>query len=284
MEPSRPDALPDGSRRGPQLGFEVTRALANDQGVRQGVGGASLAEGGRVSLATSASSGALAQAISAWAGHPRRRSIPGIASGWPVAPDVRRSMILARRMGGRLFQLARKEISRRAHDLVILWDVSGSMAEYVPHFLPWIQGLVQKRRRCRVFAFGTEMVEITGALRLSPVRARDYLHALRRLWGGGTAIARAIEGLAAPASKVMTSSTLLVIISDGWEAERTEWLVKALAHCRAGVGRIIWLNPLSATPGYRPVQRGIVVAQRYADHMGSGATYRELRDLGHSEA
>jgi uncharacterized protein with von Willebrand factor type A (vWA) domain len=145
-------------------------------------------------------------------------------------------------------------------------------------YLPWLAALANRRRDCRVFAFGAEWMEVTARL-----RRRQAREALRDVgvFGGGTAIGRAVEALLEVAP---LSGALVVIISDGWEGEPVERLRGGLAQVRDRARRMVWVNPLMATPGYEPVQRGIRTALRYVDRMVAGNTYQAIAELGLEEA
>ncbi|MCL8207696.1 MAG: VWA domain-containing protein [Actinomycetia bacterium] len=251
---------------------------------RQGVGGATLRAGGRIALPAAAMGGALWAAVQAWAGDPRRLALKGRRHGLGGRINWARTIRAARRTGGRLVRLVREPEPRRPLDLVVLWDVSGSMAEYIPHYLPWLYGVVGRRPRTRVVIFGTEAVDVTALLHGPYARARATLEAVRHAWGGGTAIGRAVDVLNADVLPKTGPSVLVVVISDGWEAEPEGRLNRALARLKQRADRLVWINPLAATPGYRPVQRGIVVARRYADRMAAGASYPDLETLGLQEA
>lgn len=228
--------------------------------------------------------GALFAAVLAWTGDPRRPALKGRRHGIGGRVNLARTIREARRQGGRLMRLVREPAPRRPRDLVVLWDVSGSMAEYIPHYLPWLHGVVVRRPRTRVVIFGTEAVEVTPLLRGPYGRARATLEAVRHAWGGGTAIGRAVDVVNREVLPRAGPSVMVVVISDGWEAEPEARLNRALARLKRRVDRLVWVNPLAATPGYRPVQRGIVVARRYADRMAAGATYPGLETLGLQEA
>jgi uncharacterized protein with von Willebrand factor type A (vWA) domain len=228
--------------------------------------------------------GALWAAVAAWSGDARRLALKGRRQGIGGRVNLARTIRQARRRGGRLWQLVREPAPRRPLDLVVLWDVSGSMAEYIPHYLPWLYGVSMRRPRTRVVIFGTEAVDVTGLLRGPYARARQTLEAVRHAWGGGTAIGRAVDVVNRQVLAHAGPSVMVVIISDGWEAEPELGLNRALARLKRRVERLVWINPLAATPGYRPIQRGIVVARRYADRMAAGATYPALETLGLQEA
>jgi uncharacterized protein with von Willebrand factor type A (vWA) domain len=249
---------------------------------RQGTGGASLGAGGRAALAAWMDDAALVRAVAAWAGRPSPRALAGLRAGAAVEVDVAESVRAAIRRAGALTAITRRPRRRKIPTLLVLWDVSGSMAQYVPHFFPWLYGVRRVRPACRVVAFGRDWADITPWLALPPGAARSRLGELAGVFGGGTAIAATL--MAVREAGWLTSGTVLVVISDGWEAEQPEWLAGELAHAAAAVRRLVWVNPLMALPGYQPIQRGVVVARRYADRMAAGMPYDDLARLGEQDA
>ena len=162
--------------------------------------------------------------------------------------------------------------------MVVLWDVSGSMGEFVPHFFPWLHGLVHLREHVRVVAFARDFVEVTKALLRPPREARARLEQIQGIFGGGTAIAATVR--ACRRIGLVKPSTVVVVISDGWEAESPAALARELSRLAGLARKLIWVNPLMATPGYEPIQRGIETALRYADIMEPGIPYQNLSRIG----
>jgi uncharacterized protein with von Willebrand factor type A (vWA) domain len=263
----------------PVVSFSVTADGRPE--LRQGAGGASLAAGGTLdpSAAGEDAAGLLA-AVRAWGARPTVGALERRRAGPHREIDVRATLQGARRTGGKLVRVARRPRRRRPPGLVVAWDVSGSMADQIRYYGAWLAGLVRGRPDVRVFAFGSASAEVTELL----ADPRDVWKALARFdqWGGGTAIGRALAAIVDTGA--LRPSTRVVVVSDGWEAAPPEQLAQALARLRDRAARVLWLNPLMATPGYEPVQRGIRVARRYVDRMAAGATYRELARLGATEA
>lgn len=241
-----------------------------------------MAPGGRAALAPWLLDPSLGRAVAAWSGRPTTRALAGARSGAVVEPDVVATMRSARRRAGLVSDLRRRPRRRRRARLLVLWDVSGSMAEFVPHFFPWIYGVAATRPHLRVWAFGRDYEDITDELRRPAEEARRHLGRLAGVFGGGTAIAATMA--AARSAGLIAPSTVVVVISDGWEAERPEALAGELAAWAGSVRRLVWINPLMSIPGYQPVQRGIVIARRYADRMAAGMPYGDLARVGEQDA
>lgn len=245
---------------------------------RQGVGGGTLAPGGRAGLVDPRLDRPLREAVAAWMSRPSVGALFGVRHGVDVVPDLAGTARAALRRGGMVSWPVKEPRRRRRPGVLVLWDVSGSMGEFVPHFFPWLHGLVQARENVRVVAFARDFVEVTGALLNPAGEARAALQHVEGIFGGGTAIASTVR--ACRLLGLVRPSTVVVMISDGWEAEAPAALAHELAALVGEARRLVWVNPLMATPGYEPVQRGIETALRYADIMEAGLPYASLTRLG----
>ncbi|MHB1955646.1 MAG: VWA domain-containing protein [Sulfobacillus sp.] len=164
--------------------------------------------------------------------------------------------------------------------VVILWDVSGSMEPYVPLYLPWAYQWV-KDRNAGVFAFGTRVVDLTENMH-KPFS--QVIKTLRKLdaFGAGTTIGDAILSFDTQwGNRWLSSSTTVVMISDGWDVGSPDVLGWSLARLRQRIRRMVWIHPLMATPGFQPKTRALRVALRYVDDMfagGDGMALLRLRE------
>ena len=275
-EPPRAPAAP---KARPLVGWSEAAAAPPDR--RQGVGGASLAAGGTLAApGTPAWPDGLQLAVASWTARPTVPALHQHRAGRRREVDLAATLSAARRTAGQVWQVRRRAGRRRRPGLVVLWDVSGSMADQIRYYGLWLAGVVRERPDVAVYAFGADWADVTPLL----ADTRDVWGALRQFeeWGGGTAIGQAVAGVVA--ASVLRPSTRVVVISDGWEAAPPDQLAWALARLKNRCARLVWLNPLMATPGYEPIQRGIRVALRYVDRMTAGATYQDLARVGQAEA
>lgn len=164
--------------------------------------------------------------------------------------------------------------------VVVLWDVSGSMAAYVGWYYPWLYRLVSLSTNVRVFGFGT------GIENLTPFMTSNYRSSVRALyektsgWGSGTAMGQAFETwIAQYGGQLLSPRTKVVIISDGWDVGNSEQLGKSLREMASRAESILWINPLMVTTGFEPRTRALVMARYYAQKMIAGADRRDLTRL-----
>ena len=202
-----------------------------------------------------------------------RRTVTG-ASG--RKPDLRRTIRESLRMGGdpvTLYWCCRRT---RPRPLILVLDVSGSMADYSRAFVQFAHSAGRAVRRVEVFCFGTRLSRITLAL-----RDRDPDLALRRAaaevvdWEGGTRIGASIDRFVRDwGRRGLCRGGIVVICSDGLDRGDPELLAGAMERLSRLCHRIVWLNPHATAGGPRTL--GLIAADPYLDLTASG---RDLSGL-----
>ncbi len=196
--------------------------------------------------------------------------------------DLRATMRSSLRYGGEPIERRWRAPAPRLRPLVLVVDVSGSMAPYARMLLMYVQAAVAARRRVEAFAFGTRLTRITGLLRSA---GRDHDRALARATasvvdlGGGTRIGAALGALNREHGRRVGRGAVVVVLSDGWDRGEPEVLGAEMARLRRTAHRLIWLNPLAADPAYAPLTRGMVAALPHTDHLLAGNSIASLEAL-----
>jgi uncharacterized protein with von Willebrand factor type A (vWA) domain len=159
--------------------------------------------------------------------------------------DVPRTQRRALGTGGVPLQPVLKRRRRQRPDVVVLCDVSGSMADYARFTLTLLQALVDELPRLRVFVFVDGVGEVTSLLRSS----RDLWDARALLLQPGVVVGdghsdygRVLRTFAAQRDGTLSTRTTLVIIGDA-RARGGEPRADALATLKARVAAVHWLNP-----------------------------------------
>ncbi|HET9689838.1 MAG TPA: VWA domain-containing protein [Acidimicrobiales bacterium] len=198
-------------------------------------------------------------------------------------PDLRATLRRSLRTGGEPLARPGREPSWRPRRLVLLADVSGSMEPYARACLRFAQAAVAARRGgdVEVFALGTRLTRLTRQL-----ATRDAEVALRRAadevvdWSGGTRLG---DGLAAFNDRFgvrgMARGAVVVVLSDGWDRGDPDRLGAEMARLQRVASRVVWVNPLKATPGYAPLARGMAAALPHVDEFVEGHSLAALDDL-----
>lgn len=173
----------------------------------------------------------------------------------------------------------------RPRRVVVLLDVSGSMAPYADSLLRLAHTLVRAApRTTEVFTLGTRLTRVSVAL-----RERDVERALAAAgevvpdWSGGTRLGETLGAFLDRWGRRGTARQAVVVIcSDGWERQGPELLAEQMRRLHGLAHTVVWANPHRGRPGYRPVQAGIVAALPYVDVFVPGhslASFSELLEV-----
>ncbi|HEY4463170.1 MAG TPA: VWA domain-containing protein [Streptosporangiaceae bacterium] len=225
-------------------------------------------------------------------------------------PDLRATLRQARRTAGEPVLLARRAPRLRPRRLIVLCDISGSMEPYARAMLQLLycasrtggsrtgaarasasrtgaaggpaarDGRVAPAR-AEVFTFATRLTRITGELagaRPETVLARAGAAAPD--WSGGTRIGASIKEFndvyGCPG---LARGAVVLIISDGWETGDPAQLGAEMARLSRVAYKIVWANPRTKSPRYRPEVAGMAAAWPYCDAVVSAHSLNALDDL-----
>ncbi|MEA2301960.1 MAG: uncharacterized protein QOE44_2495 [Solirubrobacteraceae bacterium] len=195
-------------------------------------------------------------------------------------PDLRATIRASLRHDGEPIDRRWRTPGSRPRPLVLVVDVSGSMAPYARMLLQYVQAAVAARRPVEAFALGTRLTRITREL-----RGRDPDRALARAaeaivdLGGGTRIGEALGVLNRVHGRRLGRGSVEVILSDGWDRGDPEELGVEMARLRRTAHRLVWLNPLAADPAYAPLTRGMQAALPHTDDLLAGNSIASLEAL-----
>ncbi|MCI4343619.1 MAG: VWA domain-containing protein [Thermoplasmata archaeon] len=180
---------------------------------------------------------------------PGRRRARSHRGGVDVRDTLRRSL----RYGGEFVELRRQRPSLRRGEFVVAWDVSGSMREHESQFFSLVYALASVSRRARVFAFSTELTEVTAEVRRHRYR-RAAVHTSARiaLADGGTRIGGSLSELFDRAATLLRDRTTLLLLSDGWDLGEPERVGRELERLARRCHAIVWVTPYAHTPGFEP--------------------------------
>jgi uncharacterized protein with von Willebrand factor type A (vWA) domain len=196
-------------------------------------------------------------------------------------PDLRRTVRRALRAGGEPVARAFREASTRRRGVVLILDVSGSMEPYARAFLRFFQAAVVSRSRVQAFTMGTRVTRVTREL---SVRSPDaaLVGAAQRVadWSGGTRLGECLREFNDQwGVRGIARGAVVVIVSDGWDRGAPEVIAEQLARLGRVAHRIVWVNPLKASPGYAPLARGMAAALPHIDEFVEGHSLAALETL-----
>jgi uncharacterized protein with von Willebrand factor type A (vWA) domain len=181
--------------------------------------------------------------------------------------------------GGTPFHLAWKDRRRVRPRLVLLIDVSRSMAPYAFFHLRLARALGAELTDVHSFIFHTRITAVSQALHdPDPFRAQERLHLIAQGWAGGTRIGESLAQFNREhAPRLVHPRTAILIMSDGYDTGDPQQLSDALKQLRRRARRVVWLNPLSNRPGYAPICQGMQAALPHLDLLAPGADLASIR-------
>lgn len=196
-------------------------------------------------------------------------------------PDLRRTARRALRSGGEPLRRAFVEPADRPRRVVLLCDVSGSMETYTRGLLRFLHAAVVAGGRVEAFAFGTRLTRITRELSShDPDAALGAAGRAVPDWSGGTRLGAGLRAFNDRwGVRGMARGAIVVILSDGWDRGHPDELATEMARLRRVAHRIVWVNPLKASPGYAPLARGMAAALPYVDELVEGHSLSALEAL-----
>ena len=197
--------------------------------------------------------------------------------------DLKKSVKRSIRTGGEVLRLFRRKRKIQKTQIILICDVSGSMDSYSQFLIQFLYSLQNEIKSLRTFVFSTRLSDATPYL-----RHKDIKFALQRLanevhdWSGGTQIGNCLRTFNYEYGRtIINSRTIVLIISDGWDRGDTDTLGKEMERLSKKCHRLLWLNPLLGSPGYRPIDRGMRTALPYCDEFMSAHNLDSLVEMAH---
>jgi uncharacterized protein with von Willebrand factor type A (vWA) domain len=212
---------------------------------------------------------------------PARRS-RRVAPSRSGLPDLRRTLRRSFRTAGEPLERRFRARRRRTRRVVLVLDVSGSMADYSRALLVFAHAALRTDRRWEAFCFGTRLTRVTRALAVSrPDEALERAAEEVVDWNGGTRIGECLKALLDEyGHRGLVRGAVVVLCSDGLEVGDPELLAEQMARLSRLAYRVIWLNPLKGDEAYEPLARGMHAALPYVDVFAAGHNLASLEELG----
>ena len=213
---------------------------------------------------------------------PRRRTRRTRSGHRGPRPDLRRTIRRSLRMHGEpvdLFWLRRRV---KLRPLILILDVSGSMADYSRALLQFAHSAKRAVERVEVFCFGTRLTCVTRQLRTrDPDLALGQAAAEVVDWEGGTRIGDSLDTFVRTWGRRGTCrGGVVVICSDGLDRGDPEVLATAMERLSRLCHRVVWLNPHKGDrPDWRPQTLGMIVAAPHVDLVLSGHDLDSLEEF-----
>lgn len=156
--------------------------------------------------------------------------------------DYRATIHGAMKTGGYFYNLTFKKRRKNKKKIVILCDVSGSMIKFTQFAIRFVKSMSDVAKDCDIYLFSEDFHKVSPFILDSMENFEAHVKN-SGLWGKGTDIGYAIDELVRVSSSRLTSSTILLILSD------TKTMGPAAAEASLKkvsrrTERIIWMNPI----------------------------------------
>jgi uncharacterized protein len=210
----------------------------------------------------------------------RTRRTAGARSG--RSPDLRRTVRESMRMHGEPAELFWRRRKVRLRPLILVLDVSGSMADYSRNLLQFAYSAKRAAAKVEVFCFGTRLTRVTRAL--ASRRPDDALEQAAKAvfdWEGGTRIGASLDAFVRDwGRRGLCRGGIVVICSDGLDRGDPGVLATAMERLARLSHQVVWMNPHKGdNPAFRPSTLGMMVAAPHIDLLLSGHDLSSLEEL-----
>ena len=213
---------------------------------------------------------------------PRRRTRRTVAARSGRSPDLRRTVRESLRRHGEPADLFFRRRRIRLRPLILILDISGSMADYSRNLMQFAYSANRAATRVEVFCFGTRLTRITRALQTR--RPDDALERAARAvfdWEGGTRIGESLDAFVRDWGRRGTCrGGVVVICSDGLDRGDPALLATAMERLGRLCHTLVWMNPHKGSdPNFRPSTVGMMAAAPHIDLLLSGHDLHSLEEL-----
>jgi uncharacterized protein with von Willebrand factor type A (vWA) domain len=195
--------------------------------------------------------------------------------------SLKATIRLSLRTGGEIVTLARLERVVKPPPLIILCDISGSMARYAQILLHFAHSVANDRSQVSVFLFGTRLSNVTRQLRdRDPEVAFQMIADIVPDWSGGTRIGEAVGNFNRKWSRrVLGQGAVVLLVTDGLDRDGAQGLEENISRLHRSCRRLIWLNPLLRWEGFSPKTQGAKVMLPHVDEFRPVHNLASLQSL-----
>ncbi|NNC81642.1 MAG: VWA domain-containing protein [Acidimicrobiales bacterium] len=192
--------------------------------------------------------------------------------------DIRQMARRAMNLNDAAPELLRMDRKRKQRPLVLLLDISGSMADHSRNLLQFAYSMKRAAQKVEVFCFGTRLTRITPLLdRRSPDAAMRLASERVVDWDGGTRIGDSVEAFVKDwGRRGLSRGATVIICSDGLDRGSPATLAESMEKLERLSHRIIWMNPLQELQAGVPPTLAMAVAGPHIDEIASGNNLESL--------
>ena len=194
--------------------------------------------------------------------------------------DMRRTMQNSLR-NSELIPLQFKRQITRPPAIIVLCDISGSMAQYSRMFLHFMHAMTNNGDRVHSFLFGTRLTNISRYLRNKDVDlALEETAKAVEDWSGGTRIGFCLKQFNQHWSRRMLGQgAVVILLTDGLDRGEGPELGKQMERLSKSCRQLVWLNPLLRYKKFEPRAEGVRIMLPYVDVFRSAHNINSLAEL-----
>jgi hypothetical protein len=200
--------------------------------------------------------------------------------------DRGRTLRAMMRNGGEPAHLAHWRPLRRPAGLVLLLDVSASMADYTDALLRFAHAATRASpATTEVFTLATRLTRVTAALRApDPQVAIDRVGRVESDWRSGTLLTATLRAfLREWGGRRAVRSAVVVLFSDGWSSDSAQEPAGEQLGRLARLARfVIWADPAATENGYVPAAPALLDSLPVIDALVPAGSFTALRALAES--
>ncbi len=178
---------------------------------------------------------------------------------WDVPKTLRKSL-----SSGELIKPRYQDQRPKRRATVFLWDVSQSMAPFIPMFFGFLYGLFQAGNQRDIWAFSTQLTHLNPIWdqRKPALAYRELFRQVGDL-GGGTRLEDALSTFSSRSRSRLKHASDIVLITDGYESGECAGLEGVLARLKRRCHGLSWWNPWYLTPQYQIVSQAGNILRDY---------------------
>ena len=213
---------------------------------------------------------------------PKRRTRRTVPARSGRSPDLRRTVRESLRLHGEPAELFFRRRRIRLRPLILILDISGSMADYSRNLMQFAYSANRAAARVEVFCFGTRLTRITKALQTRrPDEALERAAQAVFDWEGGTRIGESVDAFVRDwGRRGLCRGGVVVICSDGLDRGDPALLATAMERLARLCHTLVWMNPHKGNdPSFRPSTVGMMAAAPHIDLLLSGHDLSSLEEL-----
>lgn len=185
---------------------------------------------------------------------------------WNVPKTLRKSL-----SSGELIKWYYSARRPRWRPTVFLWDVSQSMAPFIPMFFGFFYRLSEIGERVDVWGFSTQLTHLSPRWRHpNPLLAYQELFRQVPDLGGGTRLEHTLLTFYSQSKPRLKHATDIILITDGYESGDCAELEAVLSRIRRHCHRLNWWNPWYLTPQYEIATKAGKILRHYCSVQKAG--------------